>query len=287
MKTSSSNLLNYISVLLHDDKALETYIVDPITEAEDEKKYGLTKAERAVLRRTVSGLSNHSVNGFSMQRTLASYRRSLRLLQNVLHNTGTKMMTDIVSNGDAATATQVYYLIVNYPNLASGSTTDFTCKGNDTVDAVGGPYYQSQFFQIVFNDSNPTSVERLILGASQAFPSLISYKTVDLGGKPYVSAITINDRTIIADLSNDCYKLDKNPDADSVFWFYSIDGKPQKGSPGTTGQIGMSFQDYILTSGQTVYWEVLAPDTFYGFQSCKPHEQNLYAASKSYKKEKV
>ncbi len=287
MKTSSSNLLHYISVLLHDDKALETYIVDPITEAEDEKKYGLTKAERAVLRRTVSGLSNHSVNGFSMQRTLDSYRRSLRLLQNVLHNTGTKMMTDIVSNGDAATAQQVYYLIVNYPNLPSGSTTDFTGATNAKVNSVGGPYYQSQFFQIVFNDSNPTSVQRLLLGAAQAFPDIIAYNTVVMDNKPYVSDITINKRKIIADLSNEAYNLDKNPNADFVFWFYSIDGKPQPGHSGITGQIGMSFQDYMLTSGQTVFWEVLAPDTYYGFQSCKPHEQNLYAASKSYKKEKV
>jgi hypothetical protein len=286
MRNSSSNLLHYISVLLHDDKALKTFIVDPITEAEAEDKYNLTKAERAVLRRTVSNISNHSVNGFSMERTLSSYRRSLRLLQNVLHNTGTKMISDVVSNGDATTASQIYYLVINYPNLPDNSISDFTCAGNAKVDSYGGPYANSQFFQIVFNDSNPTTVQRLLLGAAQAFPNKIAYNTVLMGSpaKPYVSEITINGRTIKADLSNQCYDLSKNPGADNVFWFYSIDGKPQKGFSGTTGQVGQSFQDYVLKSGQTVYWQLLAPDATYGFQPCAPHELNEYANSESYKK---
>lgn len=286
MKNSSSNLLHYISVLLHDDKALNTFIVDPITEAEAQDKYKLTKAERAVLRRTVANLSNHSVNGFSMQRDLSSYRRSLRLLQNVLHNTGTKMMSDVLSNGTVTATSQVYYLIINYPSLPANSSTDFTCASNAKVDSYGGPYYASQFFQIVFNDANPTSVKRLLLGAAQAFPSIISYNTVLLGSpaKPFVSDITINTRKITANLGNSCYDLSINPYADNVFWFYSIDGMPQKGFAGKTGNVGQSFEDYILTSGQTVYWQMLAPDATYGFQPCAPHALNSYAASESYSK---
>ncbi|XLS28800.1 hypothetical protein ACJD0Z_16575 [Flavobacteriaceae bacterium M23B6Z8] len=283
MNNSSSNLLHYISVLMHDDEALKRFIVDPITHAEN--KYGLTKAERAVLRRTVSNLSHHSINGFSMERTLSSYRRSLRLLQNVLHNTGTKMMSDVKSNGhEAAAVDQRYGLVINYPNLAANSTTDFTCKSNSDVDRLGGPYFNSFFFNIVFNDSNPTSVQRLLLGASQAFPNDISYNTVIMNGKPYVSEIKIQSRSIRADLSNGCYDLSKNPKADNAFWFYSINGKPQKGFAGKTGQVGQSFQDFILTNNDTVYWQMLAPDSTYGFKSCAPHTLNEYAASESYAK---
>lgn len=283
MNNSSSNLLHYISVLMHDDDALKRFIVDPITHAEN--KYGLTKAERAVLRRTVSNLSHHSVNGFSMERTLSSYRRSLRLLQNVLHNTGTKLMSDARSNvHDAAAVSQRYGLVINYPKLNPNTSTDFTCKSNSDVDNLGGPYANSFFFNIVFNDSNPTSVQRLLLGASQAFPNDISYNTVIMNNKPYVSEINIQSRSIKADLSNGCYDLGSNPNADSVFWFYSINGKPQKGFAGNTGQVGQSFQDYILTNNDTVYWQVLAPDASYGFKPCAPHSLNEYAASDSYSK---
>ena len=51
---SNSNLLNYISLLMHDDDALKTFLVDPITDAEG--KHGITKAERAVLRRNSKSL---------------------------------------------------------------------------------------------------------------------------------------------------------------------------------------------------------------------------------------
>ena len=75
---------------MHNDDALHKFSIDPITTSE--KENGLTKAERAVLRRTIQGLSNNSVNGYSLQRNLDSYRRSLRLLQNVLCNVGSKMV---------------------------------------------------------------------------------------------------------------------------------------------------------------------------------------------------
>lgn len=88
---SHSALLRYISHLMQDDEALERYLVDPITHAEGE--HDLTKAERAVLRRTVHHLPQTSVNGFSLTRDFASYRRSLRLLQNVLHNVSAKAVS--------------------------------------------------------------------------------------------------------------------------------------------------------------------------------------------------
>ncbi len=263
MKKSQSNLLHYIHVLLENDQALEAFIKDPAGEAENETN-GLTKAERSVLRRTVAHLPSTSKSNFTIARTAKSYRRSLRLLQNVLHNSGTKMMGDVLSNGPVTEDSTVFYLVVNYPNMDSGETLNFTCETNDDVNNIGGPYANSQFFQIVFG-SGSTTVERLILGASQAFPSIISYETVTINDSPYLSSITINGRTINADLSNSCYDLSQNPDADFVFWFYSINGKA---NPNTSGGIGTSFADYQLQSGDTVYLQLIAPDATYGFQPC-------------------
>ena len=72
----------FISKLMHDDGALNKFLSDPTNGGQE---YGITKAERAVLRRVVGHLSNKSKNGYGIQRDLGSLRRSLRLLQNVLH----------------------------------------------------------------------------------------------------------------------------------------------------------------------------------------------------------
>ncbi len=263
MKKSQSNLLHYIHVLLESDEELNSFIKDPVKAAESEEN-GLTKAERSVLRRTVAHLPSTAKSHFAMTRSLDSYRRSLRLLQNVLHNSGTKMMGDVLSNGPVTEDSTVFYLVVDYPTMDSGETLDFTCEGNDSVNKIGGPYANAQHFQIVFG-SGTTTIERLVLGASQAFPGIIAYDTVDIGGKPYISSITINDRTLKADLSNSCYDLSKNPDADFVFWFYSVNGEA---NPATSGSLGTSFADYQLKSGDTVYLQLIAPDSTYGFYPC-------------------
>jgi hypothetical protein len=263
------NLLSYVEHLLLHDSALQTFIVDPITEAEN--THGLSKAERAVLRRTVAHLANTSLNGFSMARSQSSYRRSLRLLQNVLHTSGASMMKNTLTNAPVTANSTVFYLNVYYPNVAAGSTTDFTCQSNAAVNNIGGPYTNSQFFQIVFGEGS-TTVERLVLGASQAFPNIIGYQTVSMGGLPFISQITINSRTIRADLSNSCYDLSKNPNANSVFWFYTVNGQ--------AGTVGQSFSQYALNSGDVVSLQLIAPDSSYGFQPCAPHEMNAYAMKK-------
>jgi hypothetical protein len=272
-----SNLLKYVEHLLHDDSALQTFIVDPITQAEN--SFGLSKAERAVLRRTVANLANTSVNGFSMARSLLSYRRSLRLLQNVLHTSSGDLMGQMLTNRPAlaagASSSSTYFnLFVYYPNVTTAGVTDFTCKSNAAVNAFGGPYANSQGFHIVFGDGS-TTVERLVLGASQAFPSIFSYETVSENGATFLSQLTINNRTIRADLSNSCYDLSKNPEANSVFWFYTVNGKP--GAGGQSGSAGQSYSSLPLNSGDTVFLQLIAPDQSYGFQPCAPHELNAYA----------
>jgi hypothetical protein len=240
---------------------------------------GLTKAERSVLRRVVMHLPSTAKSGFSA-RSMASYRRSLRLIQNVLHYSSTAVHANMLSAAaevEAAVLPEaesqdggVFHLYVYYPNEGSG---DYTGKTNTDVNQNGGPYANYQYFQIVFN-YGATSVERLLLGASQAFPTYVSYQTVNGdNGLPYVSEITINGNAIAADLSK--YSLSD----DYVFWFYSINGLPNKG--GATGMAGESFRSFSLNSGDTVFWQLIAPDADYGFQPCPTEEPMTFIKPES------
>ena len=269
MKTKS-NLLNYISHLMHNDDALHKFSIDPITTSE--KEHGLTKAERAVLRRTIQGLSNNSVNGYSLQRNLDSYRRSLRLLQNVLCNVGSKMVMDTIeeTKGKFTFGVQVFC-----PIVTKTSDEDFTCKKNNDVDKFGGAYRAStRIYTVTSDKSNPTIKE--ILDATG-----IPYGTVhNKEGQGFVSSFALGSVNITADISNDCYNLDKHHKADSVFWFYSINGRA---NPGNSGSFGKSFADVTLTPNDTVFWQLIAPDSTYGFKHCEPHEDNAYAKTMSQK----
>ena len=93
----NQNLDHFIGHLMSNDQALAQFLADPTNGG---KEYGITKAERAVIRRVVSSLSNNAKNGFSIQRDLSSYRRSLRLLQNVLH----KHASERIAMADTDTA---------------------------------------------------------------------------------------------------------------------------------------------------------------------------------------
>ena len=261
-----SNLLKYISHLMQDDEALHQFTIDPITDAEN--THGLTKAERAVLRRTVHGLSNNSVNGYSMVRHEESYRRSLRLLQNVLHNTGSKMVMDTVATADGE---YTYHVVVYAPKLTESQ--DFTCKTNYDLKLVGGPYATTYMSPPVMlpNDS-PTIKE--VLDASG-----LGYDTVkNKEGGEYVSAFySAPEKSgikISADISDPCYDLSIEKYADFAFWFYSINGKA---GTAHSGKVGGSFANYQLKPGDTVYWQLIAPDKTYGFQPCFPHDANAYA----------
>lgn len=264
MSKSNSNLLNYIGHLMHDDSDLRRFVVDPITDSEG--KWGLTKAERAVLRRTVAGLSNNSVNGYSIDRSLSSYRRSLRLLQNVLHHSGSKMVHSAVNTAGMYT----YSVVVYYPNATA--STDYTCMTNAEVAKSGGsPYAHYIHVPVTLDNSNPT-VEA-VLNASG-----ISYGTDD--PKVVVNSFTINGITYTAMLHQQdgtvtgCYDLSKDPNADAAFWFYSINGKA---NPSTSPSGSVPFGSTTLDPNDTVFWQLIAPDSTYGFHPCAPHPQNAFA----------
>jgi hypothetical protein len=250
---SKSNLLNYISVLLSDDDALNTFLVDPITEAEG--KYGITKAERAVLRRTVSHLSNKSKNGYTVKRHLGSYRRSLRLLQNVLHNVGTKMTAanktksrKVASDDDDNITVN---LVIYYPPNITGDV-DFTEYTNEMIQTeYGSPYTENDTTTSISVSSDDPTIKDVLDAAD------ISYSLDDTDS--YITEIKTSDGKLTADLTQ--YSLDD----DYVFWFYSVNGQAGVGMNGTAGQ---SLDDYPVNDGDTVMWQLIAPDENYGFESC-------------------
>ena len=271
MKTNSK-LLNYISHLMHDDDALHKFSVDPITTSE--KEHGLTKAERAVLRRTIHGLSNNSVNGYSLQRNLDSYRRSLRLLQNVLCNVGSKMIMDyntLQSQKELVDICPQYIgVIVNVPQSSFkrfGGTLNYT---KFTNQQVGNPYYVHAYFQIPTNSTMTIKAVLDQLNKTKQLP----YATIENskgellvnGFNPY----TYFDDYLIADLTQ--YTLTD----DYAFWFYSINGNA---GPQNSGTIGQSFANFPVSPGDTIVWQLIAPDAKYGFLSCVPHEDNVYATT--------
>ena len=214
---SNSNLLDYINLLMKDDVALKNFLVDPITEAEG--THGITKAERAVLRRTVSHLSNKSKNGYTVSRHLGSYRRSLRLLQNVLHNVGSKMVQDVQKNPENKAATYSFSVVYNLPTVVSGPV-DFTKKTNSFVDQnYGGPYAVTfPSYTVQLSNQNPTIKEVMDEVNKIYFSSpVMPYSTVNIGGDDYIKSFTpLSTYEITADLSQ--YQLSD----DYVFWFYSI-----------------------------------------------------------------
>lgn len=116
----------YLSKLNHDDDALKQFLADPIGEAD---AHGLSKAERAVLRRVVAMGSNGSVNGYSIVKPLAGYRQAVQMMQNVMHSN--------MGAVAAASAEAQHTMLVYIPTSADpyGAVQSFTGNG-DTIGAL-------------------------------------------------------------------------------------------------------------------------------------------------------
>ena len=65
MEKERNGLDQFISKLMSDDDTLKKFLADPTN---GRQEYGITKAERAVLRRVIAHLSNKSKNGYGIQR---------------------------------------------------------------------------------------------------------------------------------------------------------------------------------------------------------------------------
>ena len=279
---SNSKLLSYIHHLMQNDDDLRRFIVDPVQQAEN---HGLSKAERAVLRRTVSSLSNNSLNGYSMSRQLSSYRRSLRLLQNVIHNAGAGMVQDhLASQVDPNEDIIVFpfTLIINYPNIPPqyvGGTWDVTGMTNEqigtsviTPGTTNGTYANG--IHVTVNLLTETPSIQQVMDAAH-----IQY-TTSTDGK-FLTGLNVSGTNIFADLTQYSFS------DDYVFWFWTIGGNPNPNSSGQKNYEFASFTevpgdgDKILLNYQagrtTAHWQLIAPDTSYGFGPCPPHPQNKTA----------
>jgi hypothetical protein len=266
-----SKLDSYISKLLSDDDALKDFLVDPIKAAEDD--HGLTKGQRSILRRVVASLSNNATNGYSIVRHLDSYRRSIRLLQNVLHleRGHAVSQAQTTSEDDSVTYTITVYI--------NGDESD--PQGTKTSPAA--QYRYNVQYTATFDSYDSTRTIKDIMNAATAvqdssvslqyeynanvvksfsIPSSITPSGAD-SGKYVAAPVRVNKR--------------------KPFWFFSVGGQAITGqgssysinpdaSYGYAGDGGEgTFEKYVPADGETqIYWQCIAPDTIYGFQSCDP-----------------
>ena len=296
MANSNSQLLNYIGHLMSNDDALHHFLADPITNAE---KAGLTKAERAVMRRVVTHLSNNALNGYSITRDPSSYRRSLRLLQNVLRHVGAKMLQDhqqmlghvapeLVRSEADPTDSNTYTLEIYLPDTTGG---EYYLKTNrDIGNAYAVPVGP---FSVSMSSDSPTIYE-VMEAAKSMYPGTFDFAyTADSNGNNSVSSFTYNGNTYTVDLNNPQYVDDYDPTKQNpnnsegryAFWFYSINGKAgqtdgSQYAPNVTANETKFFDSYKLSPTDHVIWQLIAPDSSYGFQSCNPGSNTAFALKK-------
>jgi hypothetical protein len=274
-----SNLDAYISKLMHDDDALHHFLVDPISAAE--KEGGCTKAERAVLRRTVQHLSNNSVNGYGLQRDLNSYRRSIRLLQNVLHNHSAGHLSGVMDNGFII---RVYYPVrpAAPTPFNGGQPNNYTGNTNQNLGYAAGSY--ARYFLAHSPSGENLTIKQvmdaatIISGPNTGQPLRDNYKSgpCPQGSQPndYVLSFDVGSAPLIANL------CDYNLHDDYVFWFWSLGGNA---NPGNSGQDGESFAGVHVSSSNPhqshIVWQLIAPDRYYGFAPCYKNPNNQYYES--------
>ncbi|MGB3463883.1 MAG: hypothetical protein WBA74_01375 [Cyclobacteriaceae bacterium] len=256
-----SKLDEYISKLLRDDHALKDFLVNPIEASEDQN--GLTKAQRSVLRRTVDGLSNNSTNGYNLARHLDSYRRSIRLLQNVLHTERGSAVSNLRIKEQHTDLTASYHYLYLYYNGVPSNP-----KG-------ANPYS----YYIAFFGYGSTIGEVM----KNAYVYNYSKGTYD-----YINDLTTFDPSGQYVLGFDVpagfqqpgsYKAVPVAGSSNAFWFYSVNGRavntnvynylygdinPYAGY----GNEGESFQNYALSPNSTIFWQLIAPGPNYGFHTC-------------------
>ncbi|MEM6686796.1 MAG: hypothetical protein AAF617_13515 [Bacteroidota bacterium] len=280
------SLDQFIGLLMHDDNALNAFLADPTNGGAE---HGITKAERAVLRRTVAHLSNVSRNGYGVQRDLGSYRRSLRLLQNVLHqHVGAHQQVNAGAQAQVeATSGPTFYVYLTgdpsnpgapYTDPAKAYTTYVTFQGSsgstigDAMDFDSSTGKPTGSFTGHDMGGNQVSITYTAVKGSKGGYVLDSF-TITGGDNPgtyYINYDTLKGR--------------------DPFWFYSLDGQavvfgkngPQENDDASFGGLSEPFNTHQLNGAQTVYWQAIAPDTTYGFAPCFPYKTSSYQLGKSY-----
>lgn len=267
-----SKLDSYISKLLSNDDALKSFLVDPIKASEDEN--GLSKGQRSVLRRVVANLSNNSTNGFGIVRHLDSYRRSIRLLQNVLHLERGAAINDhgeaLKSNNDKADDSYQYYTIYVYYN-------------GDANNPQGSIYEPSRqyAYHITYISYAPVgaTIETIMNAAYDRFGNRLinNYRAQQYTGGVAVTSFIIPPQ--YAGQGN-YYAPPTDVTQRVPFWYFSVGGTAltnpyYTGYNPYSGQGGPddTFTNYIpsnaaVANNNVIYWQCIAPDQIYGYASC-------------------
>lgn len=300
-----SKLNDYIGKLMHDDDALKAFLNDPVKAGE--KENGITKAERAVLRRTVFHLSNNSKNGYSLQRDLSSYRRSIRLLQNVMHGVAaqhTNMAFAASATGDTGPTIKIYYTgDTDHPGAPVDNPALAYKEHIDCMGSSGSTLGEVMNFQGKSDPKVGDNVHGSLDGVSQTGKAIsvgytATYNLSPQDGNiyPYITAFTIptsakdgspsgchNPGTYSIALPTPLAPGKKSPKVpDLPFWFYSINGQAiddqqmkgvYKKTDAEEGNDGQSFESYPLDNPNIIVWQAIAPDQKYGFAPCLSNDQ--------------
>ena len=277
-----------------DDKALELFLVNP---EQSEKYYGITKAERAVLRRVVAGLSNNSKNGFSIRRDYRSYRRSLRLLQNVLHKHSSGQLVRHQNNKRVDSTYYPFVAIyltgntaypgapVYRPSLAYNTYVQFYGAGTSNLygSIADAMYFVPPSNPSAYGPSNPytTVVPSSAYIISQyGNRCTLKYQSIYQNGEWYIISFTVGGSTN-ANLQNGTYALVPGDNTTRVpFWYYSVNGDaivvdPSKATGyginknSEQGYNGQSFTTFTIDNSKDyIIWQGIAPDQAYGYAPC-------------------
>lgn len=280
-----SRLDSYISKLLSNDKTLKDFIDDPKGQS---KVNGLSKADGAILRRSVHDLPATAKSGLNISRPMSSYRSSIRLLQNVLHNHHGHKISQASSSDIVLLPTILIYYNdtpgwtgapVNDPHQAYMKQVYTYYKNNNTSATTVG---EAMGFKPLANPSVGDTVTGTL--TEYGTNNTISYTATyyNMGNtnsiEPYLTQFNIGGTVINIPLTG------VTPDDRLPFWFYSINGNaivPNTANPNnyhknpdaTIGGDFVSFADYPLPTPahgttNTVTWQAIAPDMAYGFAPC-------------------
>ncbi len=276
------NLDRFIAKLMSDDQALNQFLADPTNGG---KEYGITKAARAVVRRVVSHLSNNAKNGFSIQRDLGSYRRSLRLLQNVLHQHSAQHLA-MANVEDSSTAIRIYITGdpsqpgAPYDNPALAYTNFVTYTVAGTFSTIGEAMSFNPPSGAAVNDTFPVTVTETVTDQNGNVGNL-EYTAIYLpmGGTStnewYMLSYTLSN---FASNINGTYELGYNVTTErQPFWYFSLNGAAispnsnqgySQTSGVTQGNEAEGFQNFPLNGSVNIDWQPIAADLDYGFGPC-------------------
>lgn len=280
------SLDQFIAQLMNNDESLKKFLADPTNGGEE---HGITKAERAVLRRTIAHLSNKSKNGYSVQRDYGSYRRSLRLLQNVLHQHSSNHAIGQMALSDVAeTAVSFHVYFTGNPSepgapytnpaLAYTNYVTFTGMSND------GTLGSAMSFPNPPPSGNAYTSTPVGVTDQNHNPKKLSYTAIKQDGEWYIETFILTDNDGVS--NRQVYNLPFNATTEhEPFWYYSLNGQAiepnaygyyTKNPNATQGGEAVSFALTQLNGATSVYWQAIAPDSAYGFSPCFQHPDTSY-----------